>query len=156
MPIQYPNRKGFVYTFQSFSLLEGSDLIPGLLGFKASPKLEGRKLVFGTGRLAYGRTRGQLSVEVELTLMAEAFYEWRKKHPQILDEVFNLTGVNEEGANRNKIQIVDLAFESLDLTFEGTDELKGVLPGMAMNLLIDGQPVVKGDALGLGTDAGAG
>jgi hypothetical protein len=156
MAIQYPNRKGFVYSFQSFSLMDGSDLIEGLLGFKASPKLDGRKLVYGTGRKAYGRTRGTLSVECEVTFLAEAFYEWRKKHPKFLDEAFNLVGINEEGANRSKIEVISLAFESAELTFEGTDELKGVLPGTAIYLLIDGESPIQGDSLGLGTDAGAG
>lgn len=155
MAFTYPNSKGFVYTFQSFSLLEGSTLFAGLLGFKASPKLEGRKLVFGTGRTAYGRTRGQLSVECELTFLSEAFFDFVKANPQFLDQSFDFTGVCEEGANRNKIQVYSMAFESADIPFEGTDEIKVVVPGMAMNMKIDDKFIVEGDALGIKNDAGA-
>ncbi len=154
MALSLTKRKGFLYTFQSLQVMSGSELFKGLLSFKASPKLEGRKLVFGTGRLAYGRTRGQLSVECEVSWIAEGFYEWHKGHPQFLDEEFDLLAVNEEGSKRDKLEIIGLCFDSADMPQEGTDENKVTMPGMAVDLRINGQSVIFGDALGLSGDAG--
>lgn len=155
MALTYPNRNGYLYSFQSTQVQQGAELFKGLLGVKFSPKLEGRKLVMGNGRKAYGRVRGQLMVEGEVTFLADAFFDFQRAHPQILDEVFNPTIINEEGARRDVIELVELVFESLDYTSEGTDEIRITLPFSAIDAKINGEAVVLGDSLGLDNEAGA-
>lgn len=156
MALSYPKRNGFLYSFQSFRLLEGSELFRGLMAFTVTPKIEGKKLVFGNGRKAYGRVRGQLQVELSMTFLAESFFEFARNHPQYLDEEFNLTGVCEEGSTRDKLEIIGLSLDSSSIPFEGTDEVKVELPGMAIDILVNGVSPVVGDSLSVQGDAGAG
>lgn len=155
MAISYPRRNGFLYSFQSFSLLEGAELFKGIQAVKFSPKIEGKKIVFGSGRKGAGRVRGQLMVEASITFLADAFFEFVRTRPFFLDQEFDLVGVCEEGSRRDKIEIIGLSFDSVDLSFEGTDETKGECPGNAYDLLINGVSVVEGDALGVSGDGGA-
>lgn len=155
MPLSYPKRKGFLYSFQSLQVLDGADQLKGIMGFKANPKVDGKKLVFGNGRKAYGRTRGQLTVECEITFLAEAFFDWLATHKQFIDEEFDFTAVCEEGSRRDKIEVIGLSFDSSEMPFEGTDEIKVTIPGMAIDLKINGESPVEGDSLGLEDDAGA-
>lgn len=155
MALSYPNRNGYLYSFQSTQVLEGGELFKGLLGGKVNPKIDGRKVVMGNGRKAYGRTRGQLMVEGELTFLADSFLEYQRTKPGFFDLLHNLVVVFEEGDRRDKIQLVELSLDSVDVSFEGTEEIRAVLPFTALDCLINDQQLVEGDALGLQGDAGA-
>lgn len=155
MALQYPNRNGYLYSFQSTQVLEGGELFKGLLGGKVNPKIDGRKMVMGNGRIAYGRTRGQLMVEGELTFLADAFYDYQRTKPGFFDLIHDIVVVFEEGDRRDKIQIIQLTLDAVDVSFEGTEELRAVLPFAAINCLVNDQSLIEGDALGLQGDAGA-
>jgi hypothetical protein len=155
MALQYPNRNGFLYSFQSTQVLEGGELFKGLLGGKVSPKIDGRKMVTGNGRIAYGRTRGQLMVEGSLTFLADAFFDYQRDKPAFFDLIHNLVVVFEEGSRRDKIALVELTLDSVDVSFEGTEELRVEIPFAAIDCLINDLSLVQGDALGLQNDAGS-
>lgn len=156
MALQYHKRNGFLYSFKSVSLLEGSELFKGLSAISVNPTVEGRDMFYGTGTKAYGRPRGHLMVEISATFVAEAFFDIMAKHPTILDEEFTLSLVNEEGSRRDVIDLISVTFEGIDMSQEGTEATTVELSGSAIDFLINKKSVMGGDALGMRGDAGAG
>jgi hypothetical protein len=136
MPLQYPKRGGFLYSFKSVEVLEGAEIWNGLLSVKRVMKIDGRSLLHGNRRRAYGRPRGNAEAELEVKFVYEAYFDYVKNHPGILMEEFNPTIINEEGSRRDAIKIVGLTFENDDATQEGTDASEVTLSGMAIDVLI--------------------
>lgn len=138
----YPNRGKFLYSFKSLSLLNGAEVFEGLTSLGVNVTIEGREMLYGNGMRAYGRTRGNLQVEVEAKFAAEAFFDFQKAHPQFLTELFTFTVVNEESSRRDVIELVELSFEGADLPSEGTAPSEVTLSGMALDVLINDQSVI--------------
>ena len=136
MPLTYPKRGGFLYSFKSVEVQQGAEVWNGLLSVKYTPKIDGRSLLHGNRRRAYGRPRGNAEVELEVKFVAEGYFDWVRAHPGFLMEIFNPIIINEEGSRRDTISIVELTFENTDAPSEGTDANEVTLSGMAIDCLI--------------------
>ncbi len=156
MALSYPKRQEYLYALNSFSLLDGADPVHGLRSFKVTTTIEGRDHVYGTGVKSYGRPRGNLKVEVEIKFIAEAFFDYQRRHPQILTDIIDsLIGVFEDGSRRDKIECVSVDFTSCEIPPEGTEATEITLQGTAIDFLINDQSVAEGDSLGQAGEAGA-
>lgn len=155
MALTYPKRNGYLYSFQSVSVLQGSEFFKGLQSVSFTPSVDGRDRPKGTGPKALGVTRGTLKVDVELTFESTSFFEWIKAHPQWLFEHFDLTVVYEEGATRDVIDLVQVTFDDSEVKAEGTEAIKVAIKGQAIDVLINKVSVSPGDSLGQAGIAGA-
>ena len=117
MGLPYPRRNRFIFSGKSLEVMEGAELWRGLTQAEVSVEIEGRDPLYGFGVIQLGKPRGQLMVEVNFTFEAASFFEWRKAHPQFLDEIFDLTITIQEGANRHLVElrgVTDLKSTSLN------------------------------------------
>lgn len=156
--LQYPRSDQRLYSFKSVQLLSGADVFRGLTAASVKPSVEGRELVYGNGTKAYGRPRGHLKVEAKCKFIADAFFEWASANAPILDTEFSFSFEFAEGPQRNVIDIIQLCFDEAPVETEGTDATEVELSGMAVDCLIDGKSLMRGDALGflgLGVSASA-
>lgn len=145
--LQYPRSNSRLYSFKSTQVLSGADVFEGLMAVSVKAEIEGRDLVFGSGPIAYGRPRGQLKIEFSMTFVADAFYSFARANPQFMDTEYDLTFVQEEGAARDVIDIRQILFDSFEINPEGTDATEIEVPGQAINLFLNNQPLMFGDAL---------
>lgn len=154
MPITYPHRDSFIFSFPSLVLAEGSALFTGLKGLQGTAKIDGEKIVIVEGRKAAGRTRGVLMVEGTITLVLDSALDYAVAHPALLDEIHTITATLEEGANRKKITLVQLRLLEFPFDLKGTEEVEVALKFTAFDLLVDGRSLVEGDDLGLNIEVG--
>ncbi len=146
--LQYPRPNQRLFSFKSVQLLDGPECFQGLTSFSVNCKVEGRDLGYSSGTLAVGRPRGNLKVEVKAKFFADSWFNWVSANPQFLDTEYNLSLVLAEGENRQTIDIIQLAWDEYDFSTEGTDASEVEMPGTAIVALINGSPMMGGDALG--------
>lgn len=160
MAMQYPNRRNFLFAFSSLTLLEGADLWNGLAAVNINPSVDGADAYYGQGTKPIGHLRGRFKAEMEIKFHGEAFFDWARKHPSFLTELFDdLVCAIEEGARREQIIIVGPRFTGGALESEGTDAMEFTLPGMALDILMgpNKTSIFEGSAEGAGsTGAGTG
>ena len=156
MGLQYPRRNRFLYSLKSLEVQEGAELWKGITQFSVAVEIEGRDPLYGTGVYAYGKPRGQVKIDVTCRFEGKSFYEFHKAHPQFLDEFFDIVGTLQEGADRDTIELRQLTFEGANpVEVEGTEAMEVEISGSAIEFLINGEPVMHGDALGQSGAAGA-
>lgn len=155
MALQYPLKKGFLYSLKSWELRNGSELFKGLLSFKVIAKITGRERPKGTGMTAYGVTRGELEVELEMEFEGTSYFEWLISHPNMLVEMMDLTGSLREGQQSNKLEFVQVTMEELEIPIDGPAPIKVSKKATVTDIKIDDKSLVDGDALGQSGEAGA-
>lgn len=155
MALKYPNRDSFAFSIKSLEVRKGSALWKGLLSAKVNISIEGREYAYGTGMIAYSKTRGELHVECEFEWEGTAYAEYIKDKPNLLCIMEDITLSLREGSNSLKIEIIGLTIEKLDIPVDGTGPVKVSKTGSAFNVKINDQPMVEGDALGQSGEAGA-
>lgn len=138
--------KNYLFSIKSLEIHQGADLFEGILGLKITVKADGRKTVReGTGGRAYGKTRGGLSVEVEVTFEGTKYFDWIENHGGLLDEIFDIVASLREGSKKAKIEILELDFRENEIPIEGDDEMKVTLKGEAIDCKINGKSMKDGD-----------
>src|SRR5262245_59751588 len=145
--LAYPKRTGFLFSHKSLTLFgDAADIFEGVLSFKFDPKIDGRTLLYGTGPIALGRSKGNLSIETEVKFAAEKGYKFIRENPNYLFAEFNWTASFEDGDQRATIELISLTFEDTDAPSEGTDPNEMTFKGTAIDLKMDGVSVADSDA----------
>jgi len=146
----YPHRDGFVDTFQSLTLAEGSSLFTGLRGWQVNATIDGESIVFVEGRKAGGRTPGRIKVEGTLTLILDSALDYAVEHGAILDQIHTVTGtLDRPGRPSVKQTLTQLRLLEFPFDLKGTEEVEVALKFSAFDFLINGVSLVGGDDLGL-------
>lgn len=143
MPLQYPNRAGFIYTLQSCTLQEGPEVLKGIRGISFSAKTEGRKAVMANGETAVGFTRGQKMFEGSVKLILDSLLDYHATHQALLDELHTFTVSLEEGARLDSIKIEDAAFSEFSADISGNEEIEVEVPFLALLISINGKPLAS-------------
>lgn len=156
--LNYPKRDGWLYSHKSTTFYEGPKLIEGLTAVKANPSIEGRDPVHGQGVIAYGFPRGKMQVEIGLTFVAEAFFDFVNdpEHDAYLDRIYTFTYTFEEGSRRDRVQIIGAHLIGSPIETEGEEGTVIELSGGALNMLINGKSIIRGDAMGQTSTTGGG
>lgn len=138
--------KNYLFSIKSLEVHQGGTLFEGLLSMKVTCKKDGRKSVHGTGGRRYGRTRGGLVVEVEMTFEGTSFFRWHKDHPGLLDKIFESVVMSlREGSEKAKVELLELDFPEVEIPVEGDDEMKVPLKGEAKDCKINDLSLADGD-----------
>lgn len=143
MPLQYPNRAGFVYTLQSCTLQEGPEVLKGLRGISFSAKTEGRKVVMANGETGVGFTRGQKMFEGSVKLILDSLLDYQAAHQKLFDELHTFTVSLEEGTRLDSIKVEDAAFSEFSVDISGNEEIEVEIPFLALLISINGQPLAS-------------
>lgn len=151
----YPNSDGFIDSFQTLVLAEGSSLFTGLKGWQVNATIDGESIVYVEGRKAAGRTRGRLKVEGTLTMVLDSAIDYAIAHPHMLDEIHTVTGTMDRGSRPSVKQTVKgLRLLEFPFDLKGTEEVEVALKFTAFDFLIDGVSLVEGDDMGLNIEVG--
>jgi hypothetical protein len=137
MPLTYPKRNGYLYTFKSVEVLEGAAVWNGILSVGWTGTMDGADVVHGNKVLPYGHIRGNAKTTLEVKFVAEAYFDWLRDHPGALQEILPAVVVkNQEGSRIDAVKLVGLRFTEVDGPSEGTDANEITKPANALDLLI--------------------
>lgn len=146
--LSYPRANQRLYSFKSVQLLEGAKIFAGLTAVDIGVEIEGRDILYGNGTTGYGRPRGQLKVDFMMKFAADAFYKFGRDNPQFLDNEYTYSFVQEEGSSRDVVDVIQLTLDGLKISTSGTNADEIEIPGTAITALLNGEPLMAGDALG--------
>ncbi len=150
MPVHYPKRNGFLYSFKSVQLLQGAQLFDGLMQVEANPSVDGGDAVFGTGPKGLGAPIGELHIELSFKMLLKSFFLYTKSRPNWMFEYYNLTLVNQEGSDRDRITLETVRITGTTIPSEGTDATVVEAEGWALDMRMNGKSICN-----RGSQAGA-
>jgi hypothetical protein len=123
MTIAVPKTDGWRFSWPSFTLNEGADIVEGVRGFNVKVIAEGRVPTYDRGRFPNGFTKGKLRFEGQVMWRLDFWNDWTKtKGAGWFDRMYAFTGLYEEGPDIRDVAVGGLVWTEFESTAQEGDE----------------------------------
>lgn len=149
MALENPKRQGFVLSHKSGVFSLNGDEVRGIKKISVKASIDGRERVTDNGVLPLGFTRGQGQVELSVMMDYAHFREWMAEAGLskgfLMRSGFTLSCTYQEGSTTRTVAVDGVTFTELPTESEGTAGMEIEVPGMGIDVLMDGESVFATD-----------
>lgn len=149
MALENPKRQGFVLSHKSGVFSINGNEVRGIKSVSVDPTIDGREEVYDNGVLALGFTKGQAKVGLTVKMDYAHFREWMAENGFsrgfLMRSGFTLSCTYQEGDTTRSTEVDGVNFTGLPTTSEGTSGMEIEVPGMGIDVKMDGESIFDAD-----------